>query len=81
MNRLSPAEKREFLKSMEVEWQTLLKNQPVRVLSLEETTQARVRWPDRAMDTRWARTWKPDDKQAIGAPCEGTTHHQGFYRH
>ena len=26
MNHLSPAEKREFLKSMEVEWQTLLKN-------------------------------------------------------
>ena len=26
MNHLSPAERREFLKSMEVEWQTLLKN-------------------------------------------------------
>ena len=34
MNHLSPAEKREFLKSMEVEWQTLLKNQAARVLSL-----------------------------------------------
>ena len=57
MNQLSLAEKREFLKSMEVEWQTLLKNQAARVLSLEETAQARARWPDRAMDTRWARTW------------------------
>ena len=34
MNHLSPAEKREFLKSMEVEWQTLLKNQAGKVLSL-----------------------------------------------
>ena len=32
MNQLSPAEKREFLMSMEVEWQTLLKNQAARVL-------------------------------------------------
>ena len=63
MNQLSPAEKREFLKSMEVEWQTLLKNQAARVLSLEETAQARARWPDRAMDTRWARTWKPDESK------------------
>ena len=54
MNHLSPPEKREFLKSMEVEWQTLLKNQAARVLSREETAQARARWPDRAMDTRWA---------------------------
>ena len=52
MNQLSRAEKREFLKSMEVEWQTLLKNQAARVPSLEETAQARARWPDRAMDTR-----------------------------
>ena len=56
INELSPAEKREFLKSMEVERQTLLKNQAAKVLSLEETAQARARWPDRAMDTRWART-------------------------
>ena len=66
MNHLSPAEKREFLKSMEVEWQTLLKNQAARVLSLEETAQARARWPDRAMDTRWARTWKPDESKPSG---------------
>ena len=36
INHLSPAEKREFLKSMKIEWQTLLKNQAARVLSLEE---------------------------------------------
>ena len=64
---------------MEVEWQTLLKNQAAKVLSLEETTQARARWSDRAMDTRWARTWKPDDSKP-SAPCEGTGHHQGFHR-
>ena len=49
VNQLSPAEKREFLKSMEVEWQTLLKNQAAGVFCLEETAQARARWPDRAM--------------------------------
>ena len=62
MNHLSPVEKREFLKSMEVEWQTLLKNQAARVPSLEETAQARARWPDR----RWARTWKPDESKPSG---------------
>ena len=66
MNQLSPAERNEFLKSMEVEWQTLLQNQAAKVLSLEETTQAQARWPDRAMDTRWARTWKPDDSKPSG---------------
>ena len=45
MNHLSPAEKHEFQKSMEIEWQALLKNQAARVLSLEETVQARARWP------------------------------------
>ena len=64
MNQLSPAERHEFLKSIEVEWQTLLQNQAVEVLSLEETARAQARWPDRALDTRWARTWKPDDRTA-----------------
>ena len=63
MNQLSPAERHEFLKSMQCEWQTLLKNQAAKVLSLEETAQAQARWPDRAMDTRWARTWKPDESK------------------
>ena len=66
MNQLSPAERNEFLKSMEVEWHTLLQNQAAKVLSLEETTQAQARWLDRAMDTRWARTWKPDDSKPSG---------------
>ena len=51
MNYLSPAEKREFLKSLQIEWQALLKRQTARVLSPEETVQARACWPDRAMDT------------------------------
>ena len=51
---------------MEVEWQTLLKNQAAKVLSLEETAQAQAHWPDRAMDTRWARTWKSDDSKPSG---------------
>ena len=33
MNQLSPAERHEFLKSMDVEWQTLLQNQAAKVLS------------------------------------------------
>ena len=51
MNQLSPAERHEFLKSMEVEWQTLLHDQAAKVLSLDETAQAQAHWPDRAMDT------------------------------
>ena len=47
--------------------ETLLQNQTARVLSLEETVQARAPWPDRAMDTRWVRTWKPDESKDIGA--------------
>ena len=78
MNHLSPAEKREFLKSMELEWQTLLKNQAARVLSLEETAQARARWPDRAMDTRWARTWKPDESKPSGSRATARLIIKGF---
>ena len=48
---------------MEVEWQTLLENQAAKALSLEDTAQARARWPDRAMDTRWVRTQKPDESR------------------
>ena len=66
INQLTPAERREFLKSMDTEWQTLLKNQAAKVLSLEETAQARERGPDRAMDTCWARIWKPDDCMPSG---------------
>ena len=63
MNQLSPAERHEFLKSMEVECQTLLKNHAAKVLSLEGTALAQAHWPERAMDTRQARTWKPDDSK------------------
>ena len=66
MNQLSLVEGHEFLKGMEVEWQTLLKNQAAKVLSLEITAQARARWPDRAMDTCWARTWKQDKSRTSG---------------
>ena len=44
---------------MEVEWQTLPKKQAAKVLEREEPARARARWPDRAMDTRWAHTLKP----------------------
>ena len=40
MNQLSHAERHAFLKSVEVEWQTLLQNQAAKVLSLEGTAQA-----------------------------------------
>ena len=78
MNQLSPAEKHEFLKSMEVEWQTLLKNQAAKVLSLEETAQAQGRWPDRATDTRWARTWKPDGSKPSGRRANARLIIKGF---
>ena len=78
MNQLSPAERNEFLKSMEVEWQTLLQNQAAKALSLEETTQAQARWPDRAMDTRWARTWKPDDSKPSGRRTKARLIIKGF---
>ena len=78
MNHLSPAEKREFLKSMEVESQTLLKNQAARALSLEEAAQARARWPDRAMDTRWVRTWKPDESKPLGRRAKARLIIKGF---
>ena len=78
MNQLSPAERREFLKSMEVERQTLLKNQAARVPSLEETVQARARWQDRAVDTRWARTWKPDDSKSSGRRAKARLIIKGF---
>ena len=78
MNHLSPAEKREFLKSMEVEWQTLLKDQAAGELSLEETVQARARWPDRALDTRWERNWKPDERKSSGRRAKARVIIKGF---
>ena len=78
MNHLSPAEKREFLKSMQIEWQAPLKNQAARVLSLEETVQARARWPDRTMDTRWVRTWKPDESRTSGRRAKARLIIKGF---
>ena len=78
MKHLSPAEKREFLKSMQIEWQALLKSQSARVLSLEETVQARARWPRHAMDTRWARTWKPDESKPSGRRAKARLIIKGF---
>ena len=78
MSQLSPAERREFLRSMEVEWQTLLKNQAAKVPSLEETAQARARWPVRSMDTRWAGTWKPDDSKPCGRRAKARLIIKGF---
>ena len=66
MRQFTPAERREFLKTRDTEWQTLLKNKAAKVLSLEGTAQARERWPARAMDTRWVRIWKPDDDMPSG---------------
>ena len=41
MSQSTPAQRRLFLKSMGTEWQTLLKNQASKALSLEETARAR----------------------------------------
>ena len=79
MNQLSPAKRHEFVKSMEVEWQTLLQNQAAKVLSLEETAQAQARWPGRAVGTSLGSHLEARRQQVIGATCQGKTHHQGFY--
>ena len=78
MNHLSLAEKREFLNSMQIEWQALLKSQSARVLSSEETVQARACWPDRAMDTRWVRTWKSDESMTSGRRAKARLVSTGF---
>ena len=78
MNQLSPAEKREFLKSMDVEWPTRLQNQAAKVLSFEEAAQAQARWPDRAMDTRWALIWKPDESKPSGRRAKARLIIEGF---
>ena len=57
------------------------KDEPIvtaKVLSLEETAQARARWPDRAMDTRWARSWKPDDSKPSGRRAKARLIIKGF---
>ena len=63
---------------MDTKWQTLLKNQAAKVFSLEETTRARERWPDRAMDTRWTRIWKPDDSMPAGRQAKARLIMEGF---
>ena len=78
MSQWTPAETRQFLKSMNAEWQTLLKNQAAKMLSLEGTTQARERWPDRQVDTRWARIWKPDDRMPPGRQAKARLIIKGF---
>ena len=40
--------------------------------------QARARWPDRAMDTRWARTWKPDESKPSGRRAKARLIMKGF---
>ena len=59
MNLSSPAERHKLQKSMEVEWQTLLQNQAAKV-------QAQACWSDRAMNNRFARSWKPCDSKPSG---------------
>ena len=43
MSQLTPADRREFLKSVDTEWQTLVKNQAAEMLKLETVGQI-VRW-------------------------------------
>ena len=46
--------------------------------SLEETVQARARWPDDAVDTRWVRTWKPDESRTSGRRAKARLIIKGF---
>ena len=77
MNQLSPAERHEFLKSMEVEWQTLLQNQAAKV---EKNGTS----PSALAGSCYGHPLRPyleaRRQQAIGATCQGKTHYQGFYR-
>ena len=64
---MTPAVRREFLKSNRVADPAQESSRQGVVSSrdsLEETAQARGRWPDSAMDARWARIWKPEDSWA-----------------
>ena len=76
MSQLTPAERRESLKSMDPEWQTLLKNQAAKVLSLEET-RALARSCDRYSLGSYLEARR---QHAIWTSGQGTTHHQGFHR-
>ena len=73
MNQLSLAERHEFLKSMEIEWQTLLQNQAAKVLSLEVTAQAQS-----GSCYDWARIWKPDDSKPSGRRAKARLIIKGF---
>ena len=58
---------------MEVEWQTLLKNQAAKVPSLEETAEARARTlAGPVLESQTTASHR-------GAPCQGKTHYQGFF--
>ena len=65
---------------MDTEWQILLKNQAAKVLPSEETARVRERWPDRAMDARWARIWQPDDNEASGSQAKSRLIMKGSHR-
>ena len=45
---------------------------------LEETTRARERWQDRAMDTRWTRIWKPSESMPSGRRAKARLIMEGF---
>ena len=45
---------------------------------MADPAQAQVLWSDRAMDTRWARTWKPDDSKPSGRRAEARLIIKGF---
>ena len=70
---LTPAEKREFLKSMGTESQTLLKNQAAKVFSQEETARARETLARSCDGYSLARIRKLDDSMPSGrpGPCPG----------
>ena len=80
MNLLSPAERREFLKSLEVEWQTLLKNQAAKVPICGRNGPSSSALAGLCDGHSLGAYLEARRQQAIGAPCEGTTHHKGFHR-
>ena len=78
MNHLPLAEKREFLRSMEVEWQTPLNNQIAKVQSGRNgPSSSALAGPCDGHSL--GLHLEARRQQAIGATCQGKTHYQGLY--
>ena len=78
MSLLTPAERREFLKSMDTEWQTLLKRQAAEVSPLQKK---RLELECVGQILRWLLVGLVSGRQTTAWTWrQGTTHHKEFHR-